>query len=69
LTKEAALEFMKQNKSNDLEVSDLPIEDVKVDGKPRHVYYTAKAIWCDDEEEDFLHIAVITVVSISLRLI
>jgi hypothetical protein len=35
LTKEAALEFMKQNKSNDLEVSDLPTEDVKVDGIPR----------------------------------
>jgi hypothetical protein len=34
LTKEAALEFMKQNKSNDLEVSDLPTEDVKVDGIP-----------------------------------
>jgi hypothetical protein len=41
---EAALEFMKQNKSNDLEVSDLPTEDVKVDGIPQHVYYTAKAI-------------------------
>jgi len=36
---------MKQNKANDLEVSDLPKEDVKVDGIPRHVYYTAKAIW------------------------
>jgi hypothetical protein len=42
--KEAALEFMKQNKSNDLEVSDLPTEDVKVDGIPRHVYYTVKSI-------------------------
>ena len=37
---EAALEFMKQNQSKDLEVSDLPTEDVKVDGIPRHVYYT-----------------------------
>jgi hypothetical protein len=36
---EAAFEFMKQNKSKDLEVSDLPTEDVKVDGIPRHVYY------------------------------
>jgi hypothetical protein len=42
---EAALEFMKQNKSKDLEVSDLPTEDVKFDGIPRHVYYTGKAIW------------------------
>jgi hypothetical protein len=41
---EAALEFMKQNKSKDLEVSDLPTEDVKVDGIPRDVYYTGKAI-------------------------
>jgi hypothetical protein len=41
---EAALEFMKQNKSKDLEVSDLPTKDVKVDGIPRHVYYTGKAI-------------------------
>ena len=32
---------MKQNKYNDLEVSDLP----KVDELARHVYYTAKAIW------------------------
>jgi hypothetical protein len=31
---EAALEFMKMNKSKDLEVSDLPTEDVKVDGIP-----------------------------------
>jgi hypothetical protein len=31
---EAALEFMKQNKSKDLEVSDLPTEDVKVDVIP-----------------------------------
>jgi hypothetical protein len=41
---EPALEFMKQNKSKDLEVSDLPTEDVKVDGIPRNVYYTGKAI-------------------------
>jgi hypothetical protein len=42
---EAALEFMKQNQSKDLEVSDLPTEDVKVDGIPRYVYYTGKDIW------------------------
>jgi hypothetical protein len=41
---EAALEFMKQSKSKDLEGSDLPTEDVEVDGIPRHVYYTGKAI-------------------------
>ena len=35
---------MKQNKSNDLEVSDLPTEDIKVGELARHVYYTAKAI-------------------------
>jgi hypothetical protein len=35
---------MKQNQPNDLDVSDLPPEDVKVDDTPRHVYYTAKAI-------------------------
>jgi hypothetical protein len=29
----------------DLEVSDLSTEDVKVDGIPRHVYYTGKDIW------------------------
>jgi hypothetical protein len=34
----------KQNKSNDLEVSALPTEDVTVDELARHVYYTAKAI-------------------------
>jgi hypothetical protein len=43
-TIDAALEFTKQNKSNDLEVSDLPTEDVKVDGILRNMYYTAKAI-------------------------
>jgi hypothetical protein len=31
-------------KSNDLEVSALPTEDVKVDELARHVYYTAKSI-------------------------
>ena len=41
---EAALQFMKQNKSNDLEVSDLLTEDIEVDELARHVYYTAKAI-------------------------
>ena len=41
---EAALQFMKQNKSNDLEVSDLLTEHVEVDELARHVYYTAKAI-------------------------
>jgi len=41
---EAALKSMKQNKSDDLEVSVLPTEDVKVDELARHVYYTAKAI-------------------------
>ena len=35
---------LKQNKSKDLEGSDLLTEDVKVDGIPRHVYYTGKAI-------------------------
>jgi hypothetical protein len=35
---------MKQNKYKDLEVSDLPTEDVKVDGIPLHVYYTGKGI-------------------------
>ena len=33
---EAALKSMKQNKSNDLEVSALPTEDVKVDELARH---------------------------------
>jgi hypothetical protein len=33
---------MKQNQPNDLDVSDLPPEDVKVDDTPRHVFYTAK---------------------------
>ena len=33
---EAALKSMKQNKSNDLEVSTLPTEDVKVDELARH---------------------------------
>jgi hypothetical protein len=41
---EAALKSTKQNKSNDLEVSALPTEDVKVDELARHVYYTAKVI-------------------------
>jgi hypothetical protein len=41
---EAALESMKQNKYNDLEVSDLPQENAKVDELARHVHYTAKAI-------------------------
>jgi hypothetical protein len=41
---ESALEFMKQNKSNDLEVSDLLTEEVEIDELARHVYYTAKAI-------------------------
>ena len=41
---EAALQLMKQNKSNDLEVSDLLTEDIEVDELARHVYYTAKAI-------------------------
>ena len=41
---EAALKSTKQNKSNDLEVSALPTEDVKVDELAQHVYYTAKAI-------------------------
>ena len=36
---------MKQNKSKDLEVSDLSTEDVQIDGTPRHVYYTGKDIW------------------------
>ena len=42
----ATLESMKQNKSSDFEVQDLLqlAEDVNVDGIPRHVYYTAKAI-------------------------
>ena len=35
---------MKQNKYNDLEVSDLPQENAKVDELARHVHYTAKAI-------------------------
>ena len=35
---------MKQNKYNDLEVSDLPKENAKVDELARHVYYTAKVI-------------------------
>ena len=35
---------MKQNQPNDLDVSDLPTEDVNVDDIPRHVYYTAQAI-------------------------
>jgi hypothetical protein len=35
---EAALQFMKQNKSNDLEVSDLLTEDIEVDELARHVY-------------------------------
>jgi hypothetical protein len=35
---------LKQNKSKDLEGSDLLTEDVKVDGIPRNVYYTGKAI-------------------------
>jgi len=41
---EAALKSMKQNKSNDLEVSGLLTEDVEVNELARHVYYTAKAI-------------------------
>jgi hypothetical protein len=41
---EAALQFMKQYKSNDLEVSDLLTEYIEVDELARHVYYTAKAI-------------------------
>jgi hypothetical protein len=35
---------MKQNKYNDLEVSDLQKENAKVDELARNVYYTAKAI-------------------------
>jgi hypothetical protein len=35
---------MKQNKYNDLEVSDFPKENAKVDELARHVYYTTKAI-------------------------
>jgi hypothetical protein len=35
---------MKQNKYNNLEVSDLTKENAKVDELPRDVYYTAKAI-------------------------
>ena len=38
---EAALESMKQNKNNDLDVSDLPSENAKIDELARHVYYTA----------------------------
>ena len=41
---EAALESMKQNKPSDLEVSDLPIEDIKADELAWHVYFTVKAI-------------------------
>ena len=41
---EASLESMKQNKYNDLEVSDLSKENAKVDELARHVYYTTKAI-------------------------
>ena len=41
---EAALKSMKQNISNDLEVSDLPTEDVKGGELAWHVHYTAKAI-------------------------
>ena len=35
---------MKQNKYNDLEVSDLPKENANVDELAQHVYYTVKAI-------------------------
>ena len=35
---------MKQNKYNDLEVSDLPKENAKVDELARHVYHTTKVI-------------------------
>jgi hypothetical protein len=35
---------MKQNKYNDLEVSDLPKENANVDELARHGYYTVKAI-------------------------
>jgi radical SAM superfamily enzyme YgiQ (UPF0313 family) len=41
---EAALESMKQNKYNDLEVSDLKKKHANVDELVRHMYYTAKAI-------------------------
>jgi hypothetical protein len=37
---EAALEFMKQSKSKDLEWSDLPTEDVEVDGIPEISAFT-----------------------------
>ena len=40
----AALESMRQNKYNDLGVSDLPKENAKVDEQARHVYCTTKAI-------------------------